>query len=87
MFGAIGGGISISKQVGQQVCYVISTGADSDGLITIRLIDDGLMDQIIADRDDLQEEYYSEKKRAKRRLATRVIPILEKAGLFEQAEH
>ena len=86
MFGALGGAIVASKQVKQQVCYVISYGADSKGRITIRLLDDSLMDQMIVNRDDLHDEYYAEENSSKRILATQVIPILEKAGLFEQTK-
>ena len=85
MFGAIGGAIAASSQMKQQVCYVISYGADSKGRIAIRLIDDSLMDEMIANRDDLHDEYYAEEKLSKRLLATHVIPILEKAGLFQQS--
>ena len=86
MFGALGGAIAASKQMKQQVCYVISYGADSKGRISIRLIDDGLMDQMIINRDDLHDEYYAEENTSKRLRATHVIPILEKAGLFEQGK-
>jgi hypothetical protein len=86
MFGALGGAITASQQVKQQVCYVISYGADNEGRIAIRLIDDGLMDQMIANRDDLHDEYYAEENTTKRLLAKHIIPILEKAGLFEQAK-
>lgn len=82
MLGAIGGAIAASKQMKQQVCYVVSNGADKKGRIEVKLIDDELMDQLIANRADLHDEYYAEKKASKRRLATHIIPILEKAGLL-----
>ena len=84
MFGAIGGMIAANKQIKQQVCYVISGGADEKGLINIRLIDDALMDQMIIKHDDLHDEYYAEEDTKKRLLATHIVPILEKAGLFNQ---
>lgn len=84
MFGAVGGIISASKQAKQQVCYVISGGADKKGLINIRLIDDALMDQMIIKYNDLRDEYYAEEDTKKRILATHIVPILEKAGLFNQ---
>ena len=87
MFGTIGGYVVVSKQFKQQVCYIISSGADEKGQIAIRLIDDYLMNQMIMGRRDLYEEYHAEEKESKRILATHVIPILEKAGLFEQSKH
>ena len=84
-FGAIGAAISANKQIKNQVCYVISSGADEKGRIGIRPIDDHLMSQMIDNRGDLLDEYYAEKDLKKRLLATHVIPILEKTSLFEQA--
>lgn len=86
MFGAIGGMITVSKQNKQQVCYVISKGGDSKGLINIRLIDDDLMKQMIDQHHDLYKEYFEEEDEMKRMLAEHIIPILEKSGLFEQAK-
>ena len=83
-FGAIGAAITANKQMKNQVCYVISSGADEDGKIAIRPIDDHLMNQMIDNRVDLHDEYYAEKDLKKRRLASHVIPILEKSGLFDQ---
>lgn len=83
MFGAIGSAITLGDHYKQQVCYVISASADEKGHIHIRLINDGLMDQMIEGRDDLHIEYYSEQDDDKRILASHIIPILEKAGLFK----
>lgn len=83
MFGAIGGAIAASTNVKKRVCYVISDGANEKGRINIRLVDDKLIEKMLDGRDDLKEQYYSEKKEDKRILATRVIPILEKAGLIQ----
>ena len=85
-FGLIGGAIVASDQVKQQVCYVISNGADEKGHIRIRLIEDGLMDQMIVGHDDLHDEYYTEEDTSRRLQASHVLPILEKAGLFNQAK-
>ena len=87
MFGTVGVAVSANKWMKNQVCYVISSGAEDDGHIAIRPIDDSLMNQMIDNRVDLHEEYYSEKDRKKRMLAIHVIPILEKSGLFEQAKN
>lgn len=82
--GVIGGAITVNKQMKNQVCYVISSGADEDGKIAIRPIDDHLMNQMIDNRVDLHDEYYAEKDLKKRHLASHLIPILEKSGLFDQ---
>ncbi len=84
MFGALGAAISAGSLSKQQVCYLISWGANKKGLISIRMIDDALIDQMIAGRDDLHDEYYAEENTNKRLFASHIIPILEKAGLFNQ---
>ena len=80
--GAIGGAIIGSQQIRQRVCYIVSNGSDEKGRTEVRMIDDALMEKMIYGHDDLYEEYYSEEKESKRNLATRVLPILKKAGLF-----
>lgn len=82
MFGAIGAAIAAGKQNKQQVCYVISNGADEKGRINIRLINDSLMDQMIEGQNSLLNEYYSVLDEEERQQATHIVPILEKAGLF-----
>ncbi len=86
MFGAIGGALVGSQQIKQRVCYIVSNGSDEKGRTEVRMIDDALMEKMIYGHDDLYEEYYSEEKESKRNLATRVLPILAKAGLFELSE-
>ena len=66
----------------KRVCYIVSNGSDEKGRTEVRMIDDALMEKMIYGHDDLYEEYYSEEKESKRNLATRVLPILKKAGLF-----
>lgn len=86
MFGLLGAAITAGNQSKRQVCYVISNGADEKGHIRIRLIEDGLMDQMIVGHDDLHDEYYTEEDTSRRLQASHVVPILEKAGLFNQAK-
>lgn len=82
--GVIGGAIAAADQMKQQVCYVISWGPEEGKLlIPIRLVDDELVDKMVTDKD-LIREYYSQKNKQNRILANHVMPILEKAGLFEQ---
>ena len=83
VLGAIGGALVAADQMKQQVCYVISWGPEEGKLIPIRLVDDELVDKMVT-RKDLIREYYSETNKQKRILADHVMPILEKAGLFEQ---
>ena len=83
MFGTIGSAVTANQQMKQQVCYVISNGANEKGRIDIRMIDDELMDQMIGKHKNLHDEYYAEENTSKRRLATHIVPILEKAGLFK----
>ena len=83
VLGAIGGALAAADQMKQQVCYVISWGPEEGKLIPIRLVDDELVDKMVTSKD-LIREYYSETNKQKRILADHVMPILEKAGLFEQ---
>ena len=82
MFGGIAGAISASGYNKQQVCYLISWGADDKGHINIRLLDDDLIEQMLKEHPDLWLEYRAEQDDSKRILAKRVVPLLEKAGLF-----
>ena len=82
-FGLAGSYIAAKKQMDQQVCYVISNGADSKGIINIRLVDDQMIKQMVSDKA-LRKEYFSEKEKKKRLLAKHIVPILDKAGLFRQ---
>lgn len=83
MFGAIGAAISAGKQMKQQVCYLISNGADSKGRIDIRLVDDALIEQMLAGHNDLLDEYYSKTDVKERQQATHIVPLLERAGLMQ----
>ena len=83
MFGAIGGAISASQQMKQQVCYRVSSGADAKGNVNIRFVNDELVEKMLAKHEGLLKVYYSERKKTKRQLATHVLPLLEKAGIFE----
>ena len=87
--GAIGGGIAggmiaseMLDMLKNQVCYVVSGGADKKGHIILQLMDDEEMHEIVKDRDDLHQLYWNEKDESKRRAASNVLPILEKAGLI-----
>ena len=88
MFGAIGGamiGISMAKQsMKQQVCYIISKGANAKGKIEIRLLNDDLIKQMLKDQGPLLRDYYEEDDYTLRTLAERVLPILEKSGLIKE---
>lgn len=84
--GALGTAIfaaSSSSSVKNQYCFVITSGANPKGKYDVRMIDDKLMDDILCDNIELKDEYYSENKQKKRILADYMIPILEKAQLFD----
>lgn len=89
MFGAVGAGIAAgitaNKQMKNKVCYIITPSANGESLYDIEMFEDQMMDKILLSRDliDLHNAYYEEKDKTKRRLASRVIPILEKAGIIE----
>ena len=83
LFGAIGAAAVASENMKQQVCYVISKGADEKGKIEVRLLNDKLMSLMLKDHGPLLAEYYLEDDDNLRILASRVIPILEKAGLIK----
>ena len=90
MFGAAGGFVAgvnvVKKSMKQQVCYIISKGANVKGKIEIRLIDDDLISQMLKDQGPLLRDYYEEEDHALRILAERVLPILEKSGLMKKGD-
>ena len=69
----------------QNYCFVISSGANERGKINVRLIDDELMEQMIADANhyELNNEYYAELETERRLQSEHVIPILVKAGYIK----
>ena len=87
MFGAIGAAIasaSDSKRLmKQQVCYIISKGADEKGRIEIRMVNDDLISKMLNDNGELLREYYDEEEEKLRIHASRVMPILQKSGLIK----
>ena len=87
MFGAIGAAIasaSDSKRLmKQQVCYIISKGADEKGRIEIRMVNDELISKMLNDNGELLREYYDEEEEKLRIHASRVMPILQKSGLIK----
>ena len=86
LFGAVGAMAAANQQIKNQVCYIISSGANSKGRVNIRLVDDNLMEQMIAGANhyELTSDFYSVKDTEMRLLANHVIPILEKAGLLKE---
>ncbi len=88
-FGLIGGAIIAAaqqKELNKQVCYVISSKADSKGRTHVRLVNDAMIDQMLERNDSLRSEYYSEQNTGRRILASRVVPLLQEAGLFSQGK-
>ena len=80
--GGVIGALALSDELfKQQVCYLISNGADDQGCINISFINDDMMDKFLKGNGELSNEYYS-KDSKERNLAEHVLPILKKAGLF-----
>lgn len=84
-FGMIGSYTSAKKQMDLQVCYIISNGPNKNGLINLHLVDDQVIEQMVTN-EDLRKAYFSEKEKKKRLLAKHIIPILDKAGIFNQRQ-
>ena len=87
MFGLVGAAVAAAADSGSskqlQVCYLISWGADKKGRTEVRLVDETLIDQMLKGHYDLLEEFLSEPDENLRIQASRVVPLLERAGLFK----
>lgn len=83
--GGIAGGASANKLLKNEVCYLITSGADEKGHFNVTRFEDPMMDKLLLSRNlvELHNAYYAEQDKKKRQLAARVIPILEKAGIIE----
>ena len=83
--GGIVGGTSANKLLKNKVCYLITSGANEKGHFDVKRFEDQMMDKLLLSRNlvELHNAYYAEQDKKKRRLAARVIPILEKAGIIE----
>lgn len=83
LLGAMGGMAAASKSMKQQMCYVISSGADQKGRVDIRMVDESLIKLMLKDHPDVYLDYLQVTDKSKRNLASRVIPLLTKAGLLK----
>lgn len=86
--GIVGGtmsGVQATKTMKHPVCHIVAPSADDEKQTTIVPLDDHLMDKLLLSRNltKLHEKYYAEQDKDKRMQASRVIPILEKAGIIE----
>lgn len=83
--GGIVGGTSANKLLKNKVCYLITSGANEKGHFDVKRFEDQMMDKLLLSRNlvELHNAYYAEKDKKKRRLASRIIPILEKAGIID----
>ena len=83
--GGVGGGMMANKSLKNKVCYLITSSADDKGRFNIQMFEDKMMDKLLLSRDliDLHNAYYAEKDKNTRKLASRVIPILQKAGIID----
>jgi hypothetical protein len=82
--GSMGGWQAVAS-LKNPVCHIIAPSADDERQTAIVPIDDQLMDKLLLSRNltELHNEYYAEKDKELRRQASRVIPILKKAGIIE----
>lgn len=83
--GATMGGVQATKTMKHPVCHIVAPSADDEKQTAIVPLDDHLMDKLLLSRNltKLHDKYYAEKDKDKRMQASRVIPILEKAGIIE----
>ena len=92
MFGLVGAGIAAgvtaNKQLKNKVCYILSPDANDKGSYDIKMLGDNMMDKLLLSRDltDLHTAYYAEQDKAKRRLASHILPILMEAGIIKAEE-
>lgn len=79
------GGMQVTKSMKHPVCHIVAPSSEDEKQITIVPLDDHLMDKLLLSRNltKLHDKYYAEKDKDKRMQASRVIPILEKAGIIE----
>lgn len=79
------GGMQATKSMKHPVCHIVAPSSEDEKQITIVPLDDHLMDKLLLSRNltKLHDKYYAEKDKDKRMQASRVIPILEKAGIIE----
>lgn len=79
------GGMQATKSMKHPVCHIVAPSSDNEKQTTIVPLDDHLMDKLLLSRNltKLHDKYYAEKDKDKRMQASRVIPILEKAGIIE----
>ena len=78
-------GLQSATSMKRPVCHIIAPSADDEKQTAIVIVDDHLMDKLLLSRNliDLHNKYYAEKDKDKRMQASRVIPILQKAGIIE----
>ena len=79
------GGVQATVSMKYPVCHIVAPSSDDEKQTTTVPLDDKLMDKLLLSRNltKLHDKYYAEKDKDKRMQASRVIPILEKAGIIE----
>lgn len=85
IIGGTMGGMQATASMKHPICHIIAPSSDDEKQTAIVTIDDHLMDKLLLSHNltDLHNEYYAEKDKDKRMQASRVIPILQKAGIIE----
>uniref|UniRef100_A0AB33J080 GLPGLI family protein n=1 Tax=Prevotella sp. GTC17254 TaxID=3236794 RepID=A0AB33J080_9BACT len=83
MFGLVGGlamAASSNKLVKQNVCYIVTPGEKK-----VTIINEKVMPDLLKDHPDLLEEYNQIKKK-ERTYAENIVPLLQRAGVLDDAE-
>ena len=85
IIGSVMSGEQPTKSMKHPVCHIVAPSSDDEKQTTTVPLDDHLMDKFLLSRNltKLHEKYYAEQDKDKRMQASRVIPILEKAGIIE----
>ena len=67
-----------------KVCYLVDSEPDKKGKTTIKYINDKFMNELLADNDELKNQYHAAGDKYSRQSAANVIRILAEAGVIKQ---
>ena len=82
LFGIVGHLISNSLDIKNNACYILDT--DRKGKYTdVLIIDDKVMNKLLADDKELLDKYYMIPDQNEREASSNILPLLKEKGLFE----